>query len=153
MALTSANNYFEDFEVGQQIRHARGTTIDEVENQLLTKLVMNTAQGHWNEDSMSKSPYGQRLVFGFITASMVIGLATQDTTENAIKELGLDNIKFRKPVFHGDTVYAYTEVLGKEDKDEGGVVTFRHWGLNQEKEVVFEGDRRVLLKKRGDGDT
>ena len=153
MALTSANNYFEDFEVGQQIRHARGTTIDEVENQLLTKLVMNTAQGHWNEDSMSKSPYGQRLVFGFITASMVIGLATQDTAENAIKELGLDNIKFRKPVFHGDTVYAYTEVLGKEDKDEGGVVTFRHWGLNQEKEVVFEGDRRVLLKKRGDGDS
>jgi itaconyl-CoA hydratase len=153
MALTSANNYFEDFEVGQQIRHARGTTIDEVENQLLTKLVMNTAQGHWNEDSMSKSPYGQRLVFGFITASMVIGLATQDTAENAIKELGLNNIKFRKPVFHGDTVYAYTEVLGKEDKDEGGVVTFRHWGLNQEKEVVFEGDRRVLLKKRGDGDS
>ncbi len=68
MGLTSANNYFEDFEVGQKIRHARGTTIDEVENQLLTKLVMNTAQGHWNEDSMSKSPYGQRLVFGFITA-------------------------------------------------------------------------------------
>jgi itaconyl-CoA hydratase len=153
MALTSANNYFEDFEVGQQIRHARGTTIDEVENQLLTKLVMNTAQGHWNEDSMSKSPYGQRLVFGFITASMVIGLATQDTAENAIKELGLNNIKFRKPVFHGDTVYAYTEVLGKEDKDEGGVVTFRHWGLNQDKAVVFEGDRRVLLKKRGDGDS
>ena len=150
MALTSADNYFEDFEVGQQIRHARGTTIDEVENQLLTKLVMNTAQGHWNEDSMGRSPYGQRLVFGFITASMVIGLATQDTAENAIKELGLNNIKFRKPVFHGDTVYAYTEVLRKEDAPEGGVVTFRHWGLNQENAVVFEGDRRVLVKKRGD---
>ena len=149
MALTSANNYFEDFEVGQKIRHARGATIDEVENQLLTKLVMNTAQGHWNEDSMSKSPYGQRLVFGFITASMVIGLATQDTAENAIKELGLNNLKFKKPVFHGDTVYAYTEVLGKEDTGEGGVVTFKHWGLNQEKVMVFEGERRVLIKKRG----
>jgi len=148
MGLTSANNYFEDFEVGQKIRHARGTTIGEVENQLLTKLVMNTAQGHWNEDSMSKTPYGQRLVFGFITAAMVIGLATQDTAENAIKELGLDNIKFKKPVFHGDTVYAYTEVIGKESAEEGGVVIFKHWGVNQKEEVVFEGERSVLLKLR-----
>lgn len=152
MALTSANNYFEDFEIGQKIRHARGTTIDEVENQLLTKLVMNTAQSHWNEDAMSKSPYGQRLVFGFITASMVIGLATQDTAENAIKELGLNNLKFKKPVFHGDTVYAYTQVLGKEDTGKSGVVIFKHWGLNQEKVVVFEGERRVLIKKRGEGE-
>lgn len=148
MGLTSANNYFEDFEVGQKIRHARGTTIGEVENQLLTKLVMNTAQGHWNEDSMSKTPYGQRLVFGFITAAMVIGLATQDTAENAIKELGLDNIKFKKPVFHGDTVYAYTEVIGKESAERGGVVIFKHWGVNQKEEVVFEGERSVLLKLR-----
>jgi itaconyl-CoA hydratase len=153
MALTSANNYFEDFEVGQKIRHARGTTIDEVENQLLTKFVMNTAQGHWNEDSMSKSPYGQRLVFGLITASMVIGLATQDTAENAIKELGLNNLKFKKPVFHGDTIYAYTEVLGKQDTGEGGVVTFKQRGLNQEKAVAFEGERRVLIKKRGGGES
>ncbi len=49
MNLTSNNTYFEDFEVGMRIKHARGTTIDEVENQMLTKLVMNTASGHWNE--------------------------------------------------------------------------------------------------------
>ena len=58
MSLTSANNYFEDFTVGRRIRHARGTTIDEVENQLLTKLVMNSAQGHWNEDTMKDTPFG-----------------------------------------------------------------------------------------------
>lgn len=148
MGLTSANNYFEDFEVGQKIRHVRGTTIGEVENQLLTKLVMNSAQGHWNEDLMSKTPYGQRLVFGFITAAMVIGLATQDTAENAIKELGLDNIKFKKPVFHGDTVYAYTEVIGKEAAEKGGIVIFKHWGVNQKDDVVFEGERSVLIKLR-----
>ncbi len=148
MKLTSANNYFEDFHVGQRIRHARGTTIDEVENQLLTKLVMNSAQGHWNEHAMAGTPYGRRLVFGFITASMVIGLATQDTAENAIKELSLDKIRFRRPVFHGDTVYAYTEVLDTKDADAGGIVTFKHWGVNQREEIVFEGERRVLLKRR-----
>ena len=148
MNLTSGNNYYEDFEVGQKIRHARGTTIDEVENQMLTKLVMNSAQGHWNEDSMARGPFRQRIVFGFITASMVIGLATQDTAENAIKELGLDKIRFRSPVFHGDTVYAYTEVLGKQTEQVGGVITFKHWGVNQKKVVVFEGERRVLLKNK-----
>ena len=148
MGLTGTNTYFEDFEVGRRIKHARGTTIDEVENQMLTKLVMNTASGHWDEHRMAETPFGQRLVFGFITASMVIGLATQDTSENAIKELGLDKIRFKRPVFHGDTVYAYSEVLSTQPTKEGGVVCFKHWGLNQKDEVVFEGERRVLLKRR-----
>ena len=47
--LTSATGYFEDFAVGQRFRHARGATIGEVENAVISKLVMNTAQGHWNE--------------------------------------------------------------------------------------------------------
>ena len=147
MSLTGSNTYFEDFKVGRRIRHARGTTIDEVENQMLTKLMMNTASGHWDEHKMKDTPFGQRLVFGFITASMVIGLATQDTGENAIKELGLDKIRFKRPVFHGDTIYAYSEVLSTEATKTGGVVCFKHWGLNQNDEVVFEGQRRVLLKR------
>ncbi len=151
MNLTGNDTYFEDFAVGMRIKHARGTTIDEVENQMLTKLVMNTASGHWNEHVMKNTPFGSRLVFGFITASMVIGLATQDTGENAVKELGLDKIRFKKPVFHGDTVYAYSEVLAMESTEDGGIITFKHWGVNQKEEVVFEGERRVMLKKRPAG--
>ena len=72
-------NYFEDFEVGQKIHHARGTTIGEVENQLVTKLVMNTADAHYDEHKARATPFGQRVVFGLVTGSVVIGLATQDT--------------------------------------------------------------------------
>src|SRR5215475_7392577 len=115
--LTAQDTYFEDFQVGAKIRHARGTTIDEVENQLLTKLVMNTADAHYNEQKMKALPYGQRLVFGLVTGSIVIGLATQDTAENALAELRLDSLKFRAPVFHGDTLTAYTEVVAKRDAD------------------------------------
>ena len=50
--LTGTKNYFEDFEVGAKLRHARGTTIGEIENQMLTKLVLNTADGHYNEHRM-----------------------------------------------------------------------------------------------------
>jgi itaconyl-CoA hydratase len=148
--LTGTNTYFEDFEVGAKMRHARGTTVGEVENQLLTKLVMNTADAHYNEQKMKALPYGQRLVFGLVTGSIVIGLATQDTAENALAELRLDSLKFRAPVFHGDTLTAYTEVLAKRDaeREDAGIVRFKHWGVKQDDTIVFEGEREVLIKRR-----
>jgi acyl dehydratase len=63
----------------------------------------------------------------------------------------LDRIRFRKPVHHGDTITAYTEVLDVEDADDhddAGVVRFQHWGLNQHGDVVCELERSVLVKRR-----
>jgi itaconyl-CoA hydratase len=150
MSLTAPRGYFEDFEVGQRIRHRRGTTIGEVENQLVTKLVMNTADAHFNEHRMKDTPFGQRIVFGLVTGSIVIGLATQDTAENALAELGLDRVRFRAPVFHGDTLTAWSEVIAKRDADrpDAGIVRFKHWGAKQDGTIVFEGEREVLLKRR-----
>ena len=150
--LTGDSNYFEDFEVGQRMKHARGATIDEVENNFISKQVMNTAQAHWNEEVMAGSPLGDgRLVFGLITGSMTVGLTSQDTAENAIAELGLTGVRFKKPVHHGDTITAYTEVLSTEpaaDRDDAGVVRFKHWGRNQHGDVVCELERSVLVKRR-----
>ena len=150
MTPLTGDRWFEDFEPGQRMRHARGTTVGEVENQLLTKLVMNTAQAHFNEHAMKDTPFGQRLVFGLVTGSIVMGLAAQDVAENAIAELRLDKLRFTAPVFHGDTLYAYTEVISKTEveREDAGEVTFRHWGVNQEGKVVFEGERTVLVRRR-----
>ena len=147
--LTGKTNYFEDFTVGQVIRHARGKTIEGLENVLITNLVMNTAQAHFNEHSMRLSPYGGRLSYGGVNFSLVMGLAMQDTGENALAELGMDNIRLLNPVVHGDTLYAYSEVLSVEDADreDAGIVTFRHYGLNQDDKLVFQGDRRMLIKR------
>lgn len=152
-ALTGKNNYFEDFKVGELIEHARGKTVTEMDNVLLTHLVMNTAQGHFNEDRMRQTEFGQRIVFGGVTASITLGLTTQDIGENALAELALDQVRFPAPVFHGDTLYAFSEILRTEDSDrpDAGVVTVKHWGVNQRDEVVFEGTRRVLVKRRGAG--
>ena len=148
--LTGAGNYFEDFEVGAKLRHARGTTVGEIENQMLTKLVLNTADSHYNEHRMRATQFGQRLVFGLVTGSVCIGLATQDTGENALAELGLTGIRFTSPVFHGDTLYAYSEVLEKRDADrnDAGIVRFKHWGAKHDGTIVFEGERTVLIKRR-----
>jgi acyl dehydratase len=148
--LTGRHNYFEDFEVGLVIRHARGKTVEGLENVLITNLVMNTAQAHFNEDAMKDSPYGGRLSYGGVNFSLCMGLAMQDTGENALAELGMDNIRLMNPVVHGDTLYAYSEVLAVEDSDrvDAGVVTFRHYGVNQDDKQVFQGDRRMLIKRR-----
>ncbi len=150
--LTASTGYFEDFAPGQRMRHFRGATIDEVENGYLSKQVMNTAQAHWNEHHGWDTPLGSgRIVFGLVTGSMVIGLASQDTAENALAEVGLDGLRFLAPVHHGDTLHAYTEVLaveGSPDHEDAGLVRFKHWGVTQDERVVFEGERTVLIKRR-----
>ena len=150
-ALTGSNGYFEDFAVGCRMRHARSATIDEVENNYISKQVMNTAQGHWNEAYMAGSPLGAgRLVFGLVTGSMTVGLTSQDTAENALSELGLDAVRFKGPVHHGDTITAYTEVLetmDSPDREDAGIVRFKHWGRNQHGDVVCELERLVLVKR------
>lgn len=150
MNLTSKNNYFEDFEVGAVYKHYRGKTIKESDAVTICNMVMNTAQGHFNDHIMENTPIKESLVYGGVTISMTIGLAAQDTAEQVIREISMDNIKLKSPVKHGDTIYAYTEVLGKEDTNEqgGGVLHFKHYGVNQREVVVFEGERKVLLKKR-----
>lgn len=148
--LTSGDNFFEDFEVGQTIRHARGKTVTNLENVNITNMVMNTAQGHFNEDMMSKTPLGTVISYGGVNFSMVLGLSSQDTVENALAEVGLDQISLKHPVVHGDTIYAFSRVLEKRDSDreDAGIVVFQHWGLNQDDKLIAQLQRTALIKRR-----
>ena len=148
--LTSPDTYFEDFEVGQTIRHARGKTVTNLENVNITNMVMNTAAGHFDEALMSRSPYKRIISYGGVNFSIVLGLASQDTVENALAELGLDKIKLKHPVFHGDTIYAYSRVLEKRnsDHDDAGIIVFQHWGINQDDKLIAEVQRTALIKRK-----
>lgn len=148
MSRTGDHNYYEDFEVGETYRATRGKTVGDVENVQLTNLVMNTAEGHFNEED---STFGERIVYGGINLAIVAGLASEDISENAIRMLGYDEIKFTNPVFHGDTLYAESEVLSKresETRPDGGVIRFELRGYNQDDEQVVHAIQRVLLKRR-----
>ena len=155
-ALTGRGNYYEDFIVGDVYEHARGKTMEMLENVLITNLVLNTAQLHFNEHlAETAAAQKHRIVFGGVTASLVVGLAMQDTGEQAVEEAGLDKVRFRISMIHGDTLYAFTEVVAKDDSPavcrghkDVGLVHFRHYGINQRNETVFEGERQVLIKKR-----
>jgi itaconyl-CoA hydratase len=154
MGITSAGSYFEDFTVGDTLVHMRGRTITETDNHLFTSRVMNTAQLHFNQDMVDKDPKnyydGRRVVYGGVVLAFVVGLASEDTSENALGELEMDNGRHTNPVFHGDTVFAESTVLEKRDADrvDAGIVKFKLVGKNAAGQPVVEIERTVLIKRR-----
>lgn len=147
--------WFEDFYPGQRMRHFRAATVGEIEGSGPAKQVMNTAQAHFNDHFMAGSTMGEdRVVFGLSTASLVYGLASQDTAEHVIRELGWSRLRFKSPVHHGDTIEAFTEVVsveGTQDDSGTGKVVFTHWGRRHDGTVVFEGERSALIRRRPHG--
>ena len=153
---TGNDNYFENFEVGAVYKHARGKTVTENDAVTICHMVMNNASGHF-DDHLMKTMHAaglahvdRSLVYGGVTMSIVIGLAYQDTGEQVVREVSMDKLKLTGPVVHGSTLYAYTEVLSKDDtEDNAGLITFRHYGVDQDDNLVFQGERTALVRKRG----
>ncbi|GBD02873.1 Mesaconyl-CoA hydratase [bacterium HR19] len=150
--ITGKSNFFEDFEVGDVIEHSRGRTVTEMDNVMFTLLTMNTASIHFNEDMMKKGKglFPERVVYGGLVTSIVVGLTSEDISENAICDIGYYNARHINPVFHGDTLYARSEVIEKRDSDrpDAGIVKFKIIGINQKGETVVEIEREVLLRRR-----
>ncbi len=151
---TRRDNYFEDFAEGDVIVHPRGRTIGESEQMALTNLVLNTAQLHFNQALCDGDPKtyfgGRRVVFGGLVLAFVCGLASEETTENALAELSFDEGRHQAPVFAGDTLFAESTVLEKRpaDRPDAGIVKFRLLGKNQRGEIVLTIDREVLVQRR-----
>lgn len=144
--------FYEDLEVGQKIRHANGRTVTEMDNVLFSMLTMNTQPLHCNEDFSSKTRFGQRIVNGIFILGLVTGLSVPDLTEGTIlANVGYDKVVSPNPTFHGDTIYAETEVIEKREsksRPEIGVVRLKHWGKKPDGTVVIEFERTVLFLKR-----
>src|SRR5438034_7143023 len=145
--------YFDELEVGMKFKHALGRTVTEMDNVLFSALTMNTQPLHVNEDFASKTQFGQRIVNGLFTMALVVGLCVSDLTEGTIvANLGYDKVAHPHPVFHGDTIYAETEVLEKRESKsnpERGIVRLKQTGRNQNGVVVVELERTVMFLKRG----
>ena len=147
--------YFEDLEVGARYRHPTGRTVTEMDNTLFCALTMNTQPLHLNADFAGKTQFGQRIVNGLFTLGLVVGLSVSDLTEGTIvANLGYDKVAHPNPVFHGDTLYAETEVLEKKEsssKPDRGVVRVKQIGRKQDGAVVVELERTILFLKRPQG--
>ncbi|GAB4501365.1 MAG: MaoC family dehydratase [Anaerolineales bacterium] len=144
--------FFDELEVGQHFRHANGRTLTEMDNTLFSMLTMNPQPLHTNADFAAKTQFGQRIVNGLFTLGLVTGLTVAELTDGTIiANLGYDKVIHPNPAFHGDTIYAESEVLEKRDsksRPEAGIVRLKHWGKKPDGTVVVEFERTVLFLKR-----
>ncbi len=144
--------YFEDFEVGAVYRHEVTRTITEMDNILFTTLTMNVQPLHLDEEFSKTTMHGQRLVNSIFTLGLVVGVTIIDTTlGTTLGNLGFENVEFPRPVFHGDTIRAETEVLEKREsrsRPEAGIVWWEHRGYNQRGELVCRAKRAGMMLKR-----
>ncbi len=149
--------YYEELHVGDRIRHAQGRTVTEMDNVLFSAITMNDQPLHINEDFASRTVFGKRVVNGLYTLALVVGLSVGDLTEGTIvANLSYDHVVHTKPVFHGDTIYAETEVIDKRESqshEDRGIIRFKHIGRNQEGIVVIEIERTALFLRRPKADS
>ncbi len=144
--------YFEDFFVGQTFDHAIRRTVTEYDNVLITALTHNPAQLHLDEEYGKTTEFGQRIVNSVFTLGLIVGLSVGDTTlGTTVANLGWDKVRFPRPVFHGDTLRAQSEVLSVRDSNsrpDAGIVVFIHRGRNQRDELVMTCERSALMHRR-----
>ena len=144
--------YFEDFEIGDVYEHRPGRTISESDNTWFTLLTMNQHPLHFDAEYAKATEFGKNLVVSPYTLSLLIGMSVSDCSQKAIANLGMDEVKFTAPVFHGDTIYGSSEVLEKREsktREGQGIVTIKTTGTNQDGKVVCTFKRQILIPFEG----
>jgi acyl dehydratase len=144
--------YFEEFDVGQTFDHPIRRTVTEADNMLFSVMTMNPQPLHIDAEFAAHSEFGQRLVNSLFTLGLMIGQSVGDTTlGTTVANLGMSDVRFPKPVFHGDTIRTTTRVVSKREsksRPDAGIVEFEHIALNQRDEQVAVCRRNALMKKR-----
>jgi 2-methylfumaryl-CoA hydratase len=123
-ALAGSPHAFEDYEIGERIDHVDGMTVEEAEHQLATRLYQNTAKVHFDALAQAGSRFGRRLVYGGVAISIARALAFNGLA-NAQWMLAINGGRHVNPVFAGDTLYAWSEVLDKADLGRAGALRLR----------------------------
>jgi acyl dehydratase len=146
-----AGKYFNQWQIGETIAHEIRRTVTETDNLLWSTMTHNPQPLHIDAEAAKASEFGQILVNGTFTFSLMVGLSVGDTTLGTlVANLGYDKMTMPKPVFLGDTLRAETEVIGlreSKSRPDTGIVTFWHKCLNQRDEIVCQCERSALLKK------
>jgi len=144
--------YYEEFEVGMEFNHALTRTVTEMDNVMFCAMTHNPQPLHLDEEFSKKTFYGQRLVNSLFTLGLVIGVTVSDTTlGTTLGNLGMTDVRFKNPVFHGDTIHVVTRITDMREsksRPDTGIVTFEHYGYNQRDEEVAFCSRTGLMKKK-----
>ncbi|GAA5209036.1 MaoC family dehydratase [Microbacterium kyungheense] len=141
--------YYDELEVGARYLHRPGRTATEADNVLFSSLTMNTQALHLDAAFAAGQPFGRRLMNSMWTLATMVGASVSQITQGTlVAQLGLTDISFPAPLFHGDTLYTETQVTDKRlsaSRPGQGIVTLRHTGRNQDGDVVALATRTALM--------
>ena len=147
-----AGLYFEDFEEGMEFNHPLTRTVTEMDNIMFCAMTHNPQPLHLDEEFSKNTMFGQRIVNSLFTLGLVIGVTVADTTlGTTLGNLGMTDVRFINPVFHGDTIHVVTKITAKREsksRPTTGIVTFEHYGFNQDNKEVAFCVRTGLIMKR-----
>ena len=147
-----AGLYFEQFSEGQVFDHELSRTVTEHDNMAFSLMTMNPQPLHIDAHFAEGTEWGQRIVNSLFTLGLMIGISVHETTlGTTVANLGMTDVIFPKPVFHGDTLHVQTEVLElRESKSRPtqGIVVFQHKAINQRGETVAQCKRSALMHKK-----
>nr|WP_261553677.1 MaoC family dehydratase [Frankia tisae] len=148
--------WFEEFEVGAVYRHWPGKTVTEYDNHLFCLLTMNHHPLHLDSHYAERNTQFKRnVVVGNYVYSLLLGMSVPDVSGRAIANLEVESLRHVAPVFHGDTIYGESTVLGKvpsRSRDDRGVVTVETRGHNQDGVLVCIYQRKVMVPTRAFGE-
>ncbi|QXM05959.1 MaoC family dehydratase [Crassaminicella indica] len=150
--MSQFGRYYEEFTVGEVIKHDKTKTILESDNNLFSLLTMNHHPVHLDKEYCKGQRYKQILVVGTLVFSLVVGLTVSDISGKAIANLDYEKVTHNKPVFIGDTLHAETKILDKREsnsKNDCGIIYVETKAYNQKGEEVLTFRRHVLIPKRG----
>lgn len=154
MTGLTGGRYHEDYQPGQRVEHRRGHTVCTADNQLLSLLTMNTAQTHFNADSLAgylDGAFPAPPLNACVALALAVGLTTEDMSENAVSDLGYTALRMPAPVFAGDTLYSASEVLDTGEpsgREDAGVLRYRITARKADGTTVLTVERAVLIKRR-----
>ena len=145
--------HFEEFHVGQKFVHPIRRTVTEADNVFFSALTHNPAALHLDEEyCRTETEFGQRVVNSCFTLGLMVGISVGETTlGTTVANLGWDEVRFPKPVFHGDTLHVESEVLElreSKSRPENGIVIFAHRAFNQRNELVASCKRSALMIRK-----
>ncbi len=144
--------WFEEFEVGQVFDHPWRRTVTEYDNMLFSNLTMNVQPLHIDFEFAKTTEFGKPLVNSLFTLGLMIGMTVNDTTlGTTVANLGMTDVRFPKPVFHGDTIRVRTTVKARRDsasRPTQGIITFVHEAFNQDDEMVATCERGALMHRK-----
>jgi acyl dehydratase len=145
--------FFEDFEIGRLYEHKLRRTVTEMDNMLFSNMTLNPQPLHIDRHFCeTETEWGQPLMNSLFTLGLMIGMSVSDlTVGTTIANLGMVEVKFPNPLFHGDTVHSTTEVIGKREsksRPDAGILEFHHRAYKQDGKLVAECRRQAFMKKR-----